>query len=505
MASTGTRKLREIADRYISDFHPAAFPRATCYQALLGSPDRGVRESVSRRKAFPYSERHLHCVWFDPGLRPSSLCTRAGERITVEQPGTWNQEAGPDFLGAVLRIGPAERRMAGDVEIHIHPSDWKAHGHAADPRYRNVRFHVTYFPGAAKDIETVPGAVHVVLKEVLAEHPGFSFEHIDLSAYPYAARADMPRCSTVLAAYTPDQRIHVLRAAGEERLRRKAERMTDLIQEKGAEQTLYEEFMAGLGYKHNKGAFREVAIALTLEDMRRDSGHDTQAAYALLMGVAGLLPNQPAARWDAETAQFMRSLWDVWWRYRDQYATRPSRRTWRLDGVRPANHPARRLMAAAHLFAQPEPFADYLHRCVAEDTDRWMERILKYVVERYDPYASMRLGFGGTRRKTPVALIGRTRAASLCCNVIVPFLAASGASPARIGAALDRLPAEPDNGVIKQTAFYLFGRDHSPSLYKSALARQGLIQIFHDFCLNDRSRCASCAFPQALSAHLEKT
>lgn len=504
MASKVTRNLRETADRYLSEFDPAIFLHATLYQSLLGSPHGAVRESGSRQKAFPYSERHLHCVWFDPQLRPAALHTRTGETVTVEQPGTWNQEAGPDFLGAVLRIGAGERRLAGDVEIHIHPTDWKAHGHGADPRYRNVRFHVTYFPGAADDIEQAPGAVHIVLKDPLAARVGFSFEHIDLAAYPYAARADMPPCSAILKTYPPDQRITVLRAAGEERLRRKADRMATLIQEKGAEQAVYEELMAALGYKHNKAGFRQVAIALPADELRRLSEHKAHAAYALLMGVSGLLPLQTAARWDKETTRFMRSLWDVWWRHRDAQTRHTAPPAWRLDGVRPANHPARRLMAAARLFCGKEMFSDYIHRCVQDQADQWIGSIMGRFNELSDPYLSMRLGFTGTRRAAPVALIGPTRAASMLTNVIVPFLAATGASTSRLAAALDRLPVEPDNGIIKQTAFYLFGRDHSPSLYKSELARQGLIQIFQDFCLNDRSRCRSCVFPAALSAYAAK-
>ncbi len=504
MATMGIRNLKESARSYMADLHIEAFPQASMYQALQeDNPDGAVHESVSRRKAFPYTERHLHCVWFDPGLRPAALRTRTGETIMVEHPGTWNQEAGPDFLGAVLRMSPGKRRMAGDVEMHIHPSDWRAHGHGADPRYGNVRFHVTFFPGAEKDIGAAPGAIHVVLKDALTASPGFSFEHIDLAAYPYAARADMPPCSEEFGKINPDTRIAVLRAAGEERLRRKAERMALMIQEKGADQALYEELMAGLGYKHNKAAFRHVAYALPVEELRRESRHDARAAYALLMGVGGLLPEQPAPRWDDETAQFMRSLWDVWWRYRDHYTQRRPPPSWRLDGVRPANHPARRLMAAAHLFSADTPFADGVRDGIAGQPNNWIKLLVTHFTETHDPYASMRLGFNGARRATPTALIGPARAASLVTNVVVPFLAAAGTPPAQVVAALSQLPVELDNGIIKQTAFYLFGRDHSPMLYTTELARQGLIQIFQDFCLNDRSRCADCIFPRALRSYLK--
>ena len=38
------------------------------------------------------------------------------------------------------------------------------------------------------------------------------------------------------------------------------------------------------------------------------------------------------------------------------------------------------------------------------------------------------------------------------------------------------LQVEPVNSVIRETAYTLFGPDHSPKLYRSALARQGLPQ-----------------------------
>ncbi len=501
MASTGSQNPGMMSGNYLSDYEISAFPRAPLYQELHKTPPPAVREAATRRKAFPYSERHLHCAWFDPGLRPVALRTHTGETVTVEHPGTWNQEAGPDFLGGVLRIGPHERRLAGDVEIHIHPSDWKAHGHDADPRYRDVRFHVTYFPGSAHDIDRLPGTVHIALKDALAACPGFSFEHIDPSAYPYAARADMPPCSTEFQTYDVDARIDVLQAAGEARLRRKAERMTDLIRDKGMEQALYEELMAALGYKHNKSAFRHLAAALPLEELRRIAEGDAHTAYALLMGAAGLLPEQRSKRWSDETARCIRSLWDVWWRYRHAYGDHATRCAWRLDGIRPANHPARRLMAAAQLVTGRHTPVETIRRRADDESAHWTDQIIAYFHELYDPYMSHHLGFNSTRRAAPVALIGRMRAASMLTNVIIPFLAATGVPAARITAALDRLPVEPDNGIIKQTAFYLFGRDHAPSLYRSELARQGLIQIFQDFCLNDRSRCAHCRFPHALRAH----
>lgn len=492
---SGVRTSSETAFEAVTQ---DVFPYAHRYAALKEGFLPLLRErSSTGMKPFPWSERHVQCVWYDPALRPDTLRTTDGEKVVIENPGIWNQEAGPDFLGAVVLIGPDRRRLAGDTEIHIHPADWAAHGHENDPRYGQVRFHVTYFSGPVESRPSRPGLLHIPLQKSLATHPGFYFEHIDVAAYPYAMRAVQPPCSLVLKKYSPERRYAVLRAAGEERLRLKALRMAQRIEELGAEQTLYEECMAALGYKHNKSAGRQLAARLPVDRLSQEAQGDPRRAYALLLGASGLMPSEPQASWDAETRQFMRSAWDTWWRYRERYADTPPPE-WRLDGLRPANHPLRRLMAAAHLFGGTERLSERWITYANQAGPNWIDALMDELVSVQDEYWSRRLSFRSPRQKKPIALIGKSRAAAILTNVVLPFLTLSGMEPRYLCDALDRLPVEPDNGIIKQTAHHLFGRDHAPSLYRTELARQGLIQIFQDFCLNDRSRCAACLMPEAL-------
>lgn len=471
----------------------ACFPRAVRY----GRPPRGtgaaVHEPPARFRAFPYSERHLQCVWSDLALRPALLKTHRGEEVHVEEPGVWNLEAGPDFLGAALRIGPERRRVTGDVEIHIHPSDWQQHGHRSDPRYDRVVAHVTYFHSPLADEMLPPGCIQIALREALAVNPLFSFDSIDVAAYPFGARAAMPPCSVELAAWPPAGKAALLDTAGEERLRRKAVRMADAVAERGSGQALYEEVMAALGYKHNKSPFRRLAELVTLDELQLASAGDAVAAYALLAGVAGLIPASVQPAWDDETRSFVRLLWDSWWRRKGEWESRALRREhWRLSGFRPANHPLRRLAAAARLFAAGPPLA-------------WMEAgpdgFRGLLLGAVDPYWSFRESLGGKRAAQPMQLIGDERADALTVNVAAPFLAAMGRrQPFLEGRVLDRLPVEGDNAVLKQTAHHLFGPDHPSKLYATGLRRQGLLQIFHDYCLNDRSRCAGCTFPALLKS-----
>lgn len=291
--------------RFIS---PDIFPRAEFYTGLGQTGARQVGEREMRARRFPWSERHLQCVWFDSLLRPTALTTADGENVLVEDPGVWNSEAGPDFLGAAIRIGPGRRRIAADVEIHLHPADWKRHDHGLDPRYARVRIHVTYFPGTLPDGRLPHGSVQIALKDTLAANPLFSFENIDVTTYPQFARATPTPCSQLLCGWMPDEKNALLQSAGEERLWRKSERFAAAIQEKGADQILYEEVLCALGYKQNKAPFRRLAELVPLESLREEARGNLETAYALLMGVAGLLPKQSKAGWDAETKSFIRAL-----------------------------------------------------------------------------------------------------------------------------------------------------------------------------------------------------
>jgi hypothetical protein len=352
------------------------------------------------------------------------------------------------------------------------------------------------FPERWARDEMPAGILQVSLRDPLAARPGFSFENVEVAAYPFAARAARPPCQLVLQTWEAPEKTLVLDAAGQERLRRKADRLARRWDEVGPEQTLYEEVMSGLGYQHNKASFRHLAETVPLAAVRALAGQPLEA-QALLLGVSGLLPETLASRWDEETCTRVRALWNAWWKQRDAWSRRLlPRSAWRMQG-RPANHPVRRLAAAAVLFSAPAGLSFASERAASAQAVPRAERALQAVS---DPYWDHRVTWGGMRLKQPLALVGADRARALAINVIVPFLAAAGRSDALPADILAGLPRETSNSLVRQTAHNLFGSHHPGSLYATGLRRQGLLQIFHDYCLNDRSRCASCSFPALLAA-----
>ncbi len=489
----------------------ACFPLAAGYRRLsddagYDGPDRGRRVPRAGAvgegpMAFAFSERHLKCAWFDNAVRPAHLRTQEGDELTIEHPGRWNLEAGPDFLGARLRLEPERRRLVGDVEVHIRPSDWCRHGHPHDPAYRRVVAHVTWFPGRLPEGSLPAGAVQVALRDPLSADPLFSFESLDLAAYPFVRRgADTP-CARRLAGWPPEDLAALLDSAGEERLRRKAERLALAARERGANQALYEELMSALGYKHNRSPFRALARACPLADLREESGRDAFTAYALLLGLSGLLPAQTDRSWDPETRTWVRQLWNRWWKLASRWnraALDPA--AWKLGGLRPANHPRRRLWAAAGLFTRDQPPAECARALPGEPPAAWLERIPAWLQPDPGAYWRHRLALGGRRQRTTVALVGAARAAGMIVNALAPFQAAAG-PPAWSGELLRLLPPGEDNGLARQAAANLLGPDHNPRLYRNGLRQQGLLQLFADFCLDDRSGCAACRLVKSLEAY----
>ena len=228
------------------------------------------------------TERHVQAIWYDRAFRPSALYTRRGTPLAVVDPGAWNLGPGPDFLDAVLEVGKERRRVKGDVEVHLHPSDWTFHRHGEDPAYANVVLHVTWECGPPP--ETLPpGAMSLWIGRFIASDPGFSADAIDLGAYPYARLplGERPCCRRLKSE--PEFAQTLLAASGRRRLLGKARRLQGFFAAVGRHQLFYREVMNALGYSRNSAAFSAVASAVPYGRLVSEP----ETAAAALLAAAG--------------------------------------------------------------------------------------------------------------------------------------------------------------------------------------------------------------------------
>lgn len=450
---------------------------------------------LQERPGFPYTERHIQCLWAEITTRNITLKTEDGQTVSVVHPGRWNLESGPDFTGAVLVLNPGRRQISGDIEIHITPQDWLRHGHQNDPAYDNVVAHVTYLPGEFP--QSPPGALKIVLRRNISDDPALLFEDMDVTAYPYhRPPVQTPPCARRLEHLQPLEKAAVLESAGIERLRQKSTRIRKLIETSGEEQAFYESAMAALGYRRNAAAFRLTARSLRLNILQSACENDTETAYAILCGTAGLLPADLPENGSPEQHARLRRWWNIWWKKRETIACDPlDKKFWRRDGLRPANFPERRMMAAAIWFSSGSTLWQEL--CAAAECPqpavaiRKMRTVMQKKLQH--DYWSYHYTFSGQRLEKPVKLLGNTRISALINNTVLPMLAATGHD---ISMLARECPAESSNSITRHTAHALLGRDVSSRLYSTGLRQQGLIQVFNDFCSHPGA-CRRCEFARA--------
>src|SRR5262245_35266382 len=102
----------------------------------------GVVPALHEGQAAP-PERLLQAIWQQQRVRREGLCTLDGIPVRILHPGFLSVEGGPDFRGAVVQFGD-QPPVSGDIEVDLHSSGWRAHGHDRNPAFRAVILHVVW-------------------------------------------------------------------------------------------------------------------------------------------------------------------------------------------------------------------------------------------------------------------------------------------------------------------------------------------------------------------------
>jgi hypothetical protein len=467
------------------------------------------RENVLRDENEAPPERLLQVIWYHQRLRRDRLRTADGRTVRVLHPGFVSMEGGPDFRGAVIQLGDAAPR-SGDVEIDLRAGGWRAHGHDSNPAFKDVLLHVIWEsvtgtgaggishkgrPTADRPANRPPlMSLGDALDAPLAEL-GLWLENESLRVLPDKLRG---QCCIALRELDDPRQSRILDAASRVRFQAKAEQFRTRARHAGWEQSLWEGLFRALGYKHNVWPMHNLA------ELRSRWLPGPASAFTLqarLLGISGLLPAE-CPRTPGDGAGCVRRLWDGWWREQAEFSDCLLPRTvWRFHGLRPANHPQRRLALAAHWLASGRLIPQLEDWCATDLPDRRLPGSLREILEvKHDDFWSWHWTFRSARLPRPQPLLGAARVTDLAVNVVLPWLwtrAAEGGNEAIRQVIEHRYAAWPlaqDNALLKLVRQRLLGVGRSPAL-RSASAQQGLIQISRDFCEHSNAVCEGCRFP----------
>ena len=424
------------------------------------------------------NELELQARWFAGDFGRSFVSTR-NNHIDILQFGIWNREAGPDFSDAAISVNGGQP-LRGCIELDVLDRNWELHGHSTNPAFDETVLHVFVdksdreFFTRTKSNRNVPQV------------------RIDPATLPEAFSANIPlahagRCQAPLKNLAQERLHSVLDAAAQFRLQKKAARLRTTIDNHGADEALFQEIAAALGYKENKLPFTLIAQRISLKTLRKN----IDDAEAVLFGMARFMETPDLDVYKKSVRNYVRDLWDRWWPHRDdlQRLILPAK-IWKLSSTRPTNHPQRRLAALSILVHHWPAFRRFLGKGDAPAVEKFLGAF-------NHPFWARHYTLIAHASPEPMALIGGARIADILANVVFPFWEIEDRD---IWKEFAKLRARLTNRRLETAATRLFGDDpRRPEFTRTVAQQQALLQIYEDFCLQDNSDCAQCPFPEQMA------
>ena len=407
-------------------------------------------------------EDFLYYLW-ENRLLTGTLTTSQGELVEVVNPGYRNNDSGPDFLEARVKVGG--QLWAGHVEIHVKTSDWRRHGHQDDKAYRNVVLHVVYCHD-----------------EMVNDIPVMELKgHFDEALYhQYHELVNAQRwiaCERQLHEVLPFTKNTWLERMAVERLQEKAQKVARLLTANKFdwEETLYRLLLRSFGMKVNNDAFETLASLLPFKTLLKHADQLTQLE-AMLLGCAGFLTIES----EEDYPLLLKREFEVM-RTKFNLLSMPVER-WKFMRMRPVNFPTVRLAQLAQMIHRQGPlFSKIKEAATTGEAKALFEVQASAYWDTHYRFSVM----GPTHPKR----LGDSTADVLMINAVVPLLFCYGRFHKderyceKALSFLEFTDAE-DNAIVRHYA----DRGMPPG---NAMQSQALLHLNRYYC--KRKRCLECS------------
>lgn len=272
-------------------------------------------------------EMLLHFIWQYRLFSAFGLKTTDGEDVEVINAGLKNNNAGPDFFNAKIKI--AGTVWAGNVEIHIRASDWDRHQHTSDQSYDSVVLHVV--ADADRDIYRSNGEKIPCVKLDFPDETARRYDAL-LSNSLRIPCAD--RIGKVPEIVINGWKNNLLI----ERLQYKTEHLRELLTLTGMhwEEVFYISLARSMGFSVNAQVFEMLAKSIPLSVVAKHK-QNLFELEALFFGQAGLLSETASDEYVLKLSEEYRFL-------KAKYKIKPLEGTlWKFLRLRPDNFPTVRI------------------------------------------------------------------------------------------------------------------------------------------------------------------
>jgi hypothetical protein len=411
-------------------------------------------------------EAFLHYVWKYRLFDENPMKTEDGTSVQVIDPGQPNEDAGPDFFNARIKINGT--LWAGNVEIHIHSSDWFKHQHHTNKAYDNVILQVVL--GDDREIRRTNGQ-KIPTVEIAFDRNLFQNYQSLLNSDHWIA------CEEHIDQADPFSKLLWMEKLTIERLESKYKEIEHLLEQYNNhwEKAFYQKLARNFGFKTNGDPFERLAKSISLEYIYKCKDNLLQLE-ALFFGQAGFLDQSLS-----QDPYFMQLAKEYSY-LRKRFKLNPMELyLWKFSKLRPVNFPTLRI-------AQ---FAKLIHLSSALFSKTLEISSLRELMELFDiELTGYWRGHYTFQKQSTIKpkRIGRQAVYSIIINTLVPFLFLYGDrknKPHQKEKALrflEEIPAE-NNRIIRKWR-------ELGMIPENAFQSQALIHLKNAYC--NQKKCLDC-------------
>ncbi len=421
------------------------------------------------------NESFLHYIWQFQYFDKTDLQTLDGESLSIFKTGVHNDNAGPDFSQAKIKIGAIE--WAGNVEIHTKSSEWLNHKHNSDRAYENVILHVVWENDA--EIRRGDGSIipALELKGRVEEPMIKAYKKLVNSSASIPCEKSFPLVSDLIKLSMLDQALM-------QRLEDKAEIVHQLVKSNNGdwEETAYQLLLKNFGFKINAAPFLHLAKSLPYKIIQKHSSNLTQME-ALFFGQAGMLETKTKDEYISllyREYEFLSKKYSL-------YGSRLNPAQWKFLRLRPANFPTLRIaQLSSVLYSKKNLMSSFIEA-------RSYKQLANIFEASPSPYWRAHYHFT-KKSKALVPDLGLSSKQNLLINTVVPLLVAYSKAKDeprlmdRAQEILQHVPAETNRITKVWTGLGVS--------VKSAFDSQALIEQYNNLC--QKRQCLNCAVGASL-------
>lgn len=412
------------------------------------------------------NEDFLHYIWKYRFFEDDNLFSSYGQKLEVLNTGSLNNDSGPDFFDARIRIDGL--LWVGNVEIHMKSSDWYKHHHENDEAYNNVILHVVYKNDS--DVMQSDGRQLTCLELRIPDQFLSRYQSLMSSEAWIPCRSDIPKLNNFFVNHWLDRMLL-------ERLERKADEIKKIFfsNSNSWEETFYHLLARYFGMKVNSDPFEQLARSIPLKVLAQHKNSLLQLE-AILFGQAGFL-NDPIS-----DDLYYSGLQSEYRFLQSKFKLKPiEKKRWKYMRLHPVNFPTVRIAQFAGLVYHSQSLFSRIIQ---------IEKVVDFyplLQSQASEYWESHYRFG-ERAEHKEKVLGKSTIDVLIINSIIPILFVYGKdmdNPLYIDRALsflEKLKPE-SNSIIRNWV-------ESGIVVKSAYHSQSLLHLKSEYC--EKYRCLEC-------------